>query len=106
MRHYSNQRGEGRLFSVTFMDDSGEIKGTAWNAMADNLYEKLQENRVYFVSKARAVVHCHISPHITCSPLSYGTSIRPAAMGGFFLALSAALSTYSRMSILVFNNFY
>jgi replication factor A1 len=53
IRHYSNQRGEGRLFSVTFMDDSGEIKGTAWNLMVDNLYEKLQENRVYFVSKAR-----------------------------------------------------
>jgi replication factor A1 len=53
VRHYSNQRGEGRFFSVTFMDDSGEIKGTAWNAAVDDLYEKLQENRVYFVSKAR-----------------------------------------------------
>jgi replication factor A1 len=53
VRHYSNQRGEGRLFSVTLMDDSGEIKGTAWNAMVDDLYEKLQENRVYFISKAR-----------------------------------------------------
>jgi replication factor A1 len=53
IRHYSNQRGEGRFFSVTLMDDSGEIKGTAWNAMVDDLYEKLHENRVYFVSKAR-----------------------------------------------------
>lgn len=53
IRHYSNQRGEGRFFSVTFMDDSGEIKGTAWNALVDELYEKLQENHVYFVSKAR-----------------------------------------------------
>jgi replication factor A1 len=53
VRHYSNQRGEGRFFSVTLMDESGEIKGTAWNAVVDDLYEKLQENRVYFVSKAR-----------------------------------------------------
>jgi len=53
IRHYSNQRGEGRFFSVTLMDDSGEIKGTAWNAVVDDLFEKLQENRVYFVSKAR-----------------------------------------------------
>jgi replication factor A1 len=53
IRHYSNQRGDGRFFSVTFMDDSGEIKGTAWNAAVEDLYEKLQENRVYFVSKAR-----------------------------------------------------
>jgi replication factor A1 len=35
------------------MDDSGEIKGTAWNAVVDDLFERLQENRVYFVSKAR-----------------------------------------------------
>lgn len=53
IRHYSNQRGEGRFFSVTMMDDSGEIKGTAWNAVVDDLFEKLQENRVYFFSKAR-----------------------------------------------------
>ena len=53
IRHYSNQRGEGRFFGVTLMDDSGEIKGTAWNAVVDDLYEKLQENRVYFISKAR-----------------------------------------------------
>ncbi|KAF8275181.1 hypothetical protein EI94DRAFT_1712527 [Lactarius quietus] len=53
IRTYSNQRGEGRFFSVVFMDDSAEIKGTAWNAMVDELYDKLQENRVYFVSRAR-----------------------------------------------------
>jgi replication factor A1 len=35
------------------MDESGEIKGTVWNAMVEELFEKLQENRVYFVSKAR-----------------------------------------------------
>ncbi|KAN0128533.1 hypothetical protein V8E53_008361 [Lactarius tabidus] len=53
IRTYSNQRGEGRFFSVVLMDDSAEIKGTAWNAMVDELYDKFQENRVYFVSRAR-----------------------------------------------------
>lgn len=53
IRHYSNQRGEGRFFSVTLMDESGEIKGTVWNAVVDDLFEKLQENQVYFFSKAR-----------------------------------------------------
>ena len=53
IRTYSNQRGEGRFFSVVLMDDSAEIKGTAWNAMVDELYDKFQENRVYLVSRAR-----------------------------------------------------
>ncbi|KAI0273472.1 replication factor-A protein 1 [Gloeopeniophorella convolvens] len=53
IRTYSNQRGDGQFFSVTLMDDSGEIKGTAWNAVVEEFYEKLQENKVYFISKAR-----------------------------------------------------
>jgi len=53
IRTYSNQRGEGRFFSVVLMDDSAEIKGTVWNAMVDELYDKFQENRVYLVSRAR-----------------------------------------------------
>ena len=35
------------------MDDTGEIKGTGFNAVVDELYEKLQEDKVYFISKAR-----------------------------------------------------
>lgn len=53
IRTYSNQRGEGKFFNVTLMDDSGEIKGTGFNAVADELYEKLQEDKVYYISKAR-----------------------------------------------------
>ncbi|KAF6764012.1 hypothetical protein DFP72DRAFT_873992 [Ephemerocybe angulata] len=53
MKHWSNQRGEGKLFNVTFMDDSGEIRGTAFNMVADDLYPQLQEGKVYYVSKAR-----------------------------------------------------
>lgn len=53
MRTWSNQRGEGKLFNVTFMDDTGEIRGTAFNQVADALYDKLEEGKVYFVSKAK-----------------------------------------------------
>lgn len=53
IKTWSNQRGEGRLFNVTFMDESGEIRGTGFNQAVDDLYHKLEENKVYFVSKAR-----------------------------------------------------
>ena len=38
---------------MTLMDDSGEIRGTAFNLVADELYAKLEEGKVYYVSKAR-----------------------------------------------------
>ncbi|KAI0064705.1 replication factor-a protein [Artomyces pyxidatus] len=53
IKTYANQRGDGKLFSVTLMDDTGEIKATAFNAVVDDFYDKLQEDKVYFVSKAR-----------------------------------------------------
>ncbi|KAF9500581.1 replication factor-a protein [Pleurotus eryngii] len=53
IKHWSNQRGEGKLFSVTLMDDSAEIKGTAFNTVVDDLYPKLEEGKVYYISKAR-----------------------------------------------------
>lgn len=53
VRMWSNQRGEGKLFNVTLMDESGEIRGTAFNAVVDLLYDKLEEGKVYYISKAR-----------------------------------------------------
>lgn len=53
IKHWSNQRGEGKLFSVNFLDESGEIKATGFNDAVDRFYPLLQENRVYYVSKAR-----------------------------------------------------
>lgn len=53
IKTWSNARGEGKLFNVTLMDDSGEIRGTAFNLVADDLYQKLEEGKVYYVSKAR-----------------------------------------------------
>jgi replication factor A1 len=53
IRTFSNPRGEGKFFGVTFMDESGDIKGTAFNVAAEDLYDKLQEGKTYYVSKAR-----------------------------------------------------
>ncbi|KAF5373748.1 hypothetical protein D9758_000878 [Tetrapyrgos nigripes] len=52
-RTWSNNKGEGKLFNVTLMDETGEIRGTAFNAVADTLYPKFEEGKVYFVSKAK-----------------------------------------------------
>ncbi|KAH7911406.1 hypothetical protein BJ138DRAFT_1179561, partial [Hygrophoropsis aurantiaca] len=53
IRTWSNQRGEGKLFNVTLMDESGEIRATGFNQVVDELYDKLEEGKVYMISKAR-----------------------------------------------------
>ena len=53
IKNWSNTRGEGKLFNVTLMDDSGEIRATAFNAVVDDLYPRLEEGKVYYISKAR-----------------------------------------------------
>jgi len=35
------------------MDDTGEIRGTGFNLAVDELYPKLEEGKVYYISKAR-----------------------------------------------------
>lgn len=53
IKTWHNQKGEGKLFNVNFLDTSGEIRATAFNEMATKFNEILQEGRVYYVSKAR-----------------------------------------------------
>ncbi|CAE6422825.1 unnamed protein product [Rhizoctonia solani] len=53
IRTWSNQRGEGKLFSVNLMDETGEVRATGFNEVVDNLYSKLEEGKVYWFSKAR-----------------------------------------------------
>lgn len=45
-KRWSNAKGEGQLFSVVLMDETGEIKATAFNAAVDSLYDLLEEGRV------------------------------------------------------------
>ncbi|KAK0635584.1 putative RFA1 protein [Bombardia bombarda] len=42
--------GEGKLFSVNFLDDSGEIRATGFNEQCDMWYDVLQEGQVYYIS--------------------------------------------------------
>ena len=42
--------GEGKLFSVNLLDESGEIKATAFNDQCDQFYDMLQEGSVYYIS--------------------------------------------------------
>jgi len=53
IKTWSNQKGEGKLFSVTLMDETGEIKGTAFNTVVDDLFPRLEEGKVYYISRAR-----------------------------------------------------
>jgi replication factor A1 len=53
IKTWSNQKGEGKLFSVTLMDDTSEIKATAFNTVVDELFSRLEEGKVYYISKAR-----------------------------------------------------
>ncbi len=50
MKTWNKQSGQGKLFSVNLLDESGEIRGTAFNDQADTLYEKFQEGFVYYIS--------------------------------------------------------
>jgi replication factor A1 len=56
VRTFHNARGEGKLFSVVFLDESGEIKATGFGEQVDALYDQLQEGQVYYVTKCRVTL--------------------------------------------------
>ncbi|KAI1363849.1 replication factor-A protein [Xylaria arbuscula] len=45
--------GEGKLFSVNLLDESGEIKATGFNEQCDSFYDVLQEGQVYYISTCK-----------------------------------------------------
>jgi replication factor A1 len=49
MKTWNNARGGGKLFSVHFMDETSEIKATAFNDAADKFFDILQENKAYYI---------------------------------------------------------
>lgn len=50
IKTWHNKNGEGKLFSVNFLDESGEIRGTGFNEQVDALYELFQEGGVYYIT--------------------------------------------------------
>lgn len=51
VRTWSNSRGEGKLFSVTLLDDTADIKATAFKEDVDKFYDVLEVGKVYYVSR-------------------------------------------------------
>ncbi|TIB62317.1 hypothetical protein E3P77_03868 [Wallemia ichthyophaga] len=56
IKFWSNQRGEGKLFSVNLMDETGEIRATGFNESVDEFYSMLEEGKVFFITKARVQI--------------------------------------------------
>lgn len=50
IKTWHNRNGEGKLFSVNLLDDSGEIRATGFNDQCDMLYDVFQEGNVYYIS--------------------------------------------------------
>lgn len=50
IRTWHKQSGEGKLFSINLLDESGEIKATGFNEQCDSLYDIFQEGSVYYIS--------------------------------------------------------
>jgi replication factor A1 len=50
MKEWHNQKGTGKLFSVNLLDDTGEIRATAFNDAAERLFPILEEGVVYYIS--------------------------------------------------------
>ncbi|XP_024870102.1 replication protein A 70 kDa DNA-binding subunit-like, partial [Temnothorax curvispinosus] len=51
IRTWSNSRGEGKLFSMDLIDESGEIRCTAFKDQCDKFYEMIEPGKVYYISR-------------------------------------------------------
>ncbi|KKY16436.1 putative replication protein a 70 kda dna-binding subunit [Phaeomoniella chlamydospora] len=50
IKTWHNRNGEGKLFSVNLLDESGEIRATGFQEQCDTLYDLFQEGSVYYIS--------------------------------------------------------
>uniref|UniRef100_A0AAR2J235 Replication protein A subunit n=1 Tax=Pygocentrus nattereri TaxID=42514 RepID=A0AAR2J235_PYGNA len=51
IRTWSNSRGDGKLFSMEIVDESGEIRVTGFNQEVDKFYSLIEQGKVYYISK-------------------------------------------------------
>ncbi|KAJ1559017.1 Replication factor A protein 1, partial [Cladochytrium tenue] len=56
IRTFTNKNGEGKLFSVIFADESGEIRATGFGDAVTMFYDMLIEGHVFYVSMASVKV--------------------------------------------------
>jgi replication factor A1 len=50
IKTWHKSTGEGKLFSVNLLDESGEIKATGFNEQCDQFFDVLQDGEVYYIS--------------------------------------------------------
>ncbi|KAJ2030982.1 Replication factor A protein 1 [Coemansia sp. S610] len=53
IKSWNKPTSQGRLFSVTLLDDSGEIRGTAFTQQVDKLFPLFEPGKVYYISNAQ-----------------------------------------------------
>lgn len=51
IKRFRNAKGDGQLFSVTFSDESGEIRATGFGDAVTMFHDMLQVGQVYYISK-------------------------------------------------------
>ncbi|XP_017888998.1 replication protein A 70 kDa DNA-binding subunit [Ceratina calcarata] len=52
IRTWSNSRGEGKLFSMDLVDETGEIRCTAFRDQVDKFYDMIEIGKIYYISRA------------------------------------------------------
>ncbi|XP_055386595.1 replication protein A 70 kDa DNA-binding subunit-like [Condylostylus longicornis] len=53
IRTWSNAKGEGKLFSMDLMDESGEIRATAFRNECEKYFDMIEVDKIYFISKCQ-----------------------------------------------------
>eukprot|EP01083_Nonionella_stella_P070730 189385_1 len=54
MKHYHNQKGDGKLFGVDLLDKQGtEIRAVMFNEAAEKFFNVFESNRVFLISKGQ-----------------------------------------------------
>ncbi|XP_034938170.1 replication protein A 70 kDa DNA-binding subunit isoform X2 [Chelonus insularis] len=51
IKNWSNSRGEGKLFNMLLVDESGEIRCTGFTDVVDKFYDMLEVGKVYYLSR-------------------------------------------------------
>lgn len=53
IRTWSNAKGEGKLFSMDLVDETGEIRATAFQQQVDKYYDMIEIDKIYYISKCQ-----------------------------------------------------
>lgn len=66
MRHYHNQKGDGKLFGLDLLDKEGtEIRAVCFNETADKFYSMFEKDKVYIIGRGSVRLARKGFSHIT-----------------------------------------